>query len=75
MALKKYIEVRVDVERLYQVLHNNRTLTKTVNSKSLTLLAGEVSDIDINDFQGDEDNIDGLNVARLSFSCFVLRSQ
>tara|TARA_R100000734_G_C3308990_1_gene99631 strand:- start:969 stop:1439 length:471 start_codon:yes stop_codon:yes gene_type:complete len=64
-----------DVERLYQVLHNNRTLTKTVNSKSLTLLAGEVSDIDINDFQGDEDNIDGLNVARLSFSCFVLRSQ
>jgi len=34
-----------------------------------------VSDIDINDFQGDEDNIDGLNVARLSFSCFVLRSQ
>ena len=63
-----------DSERLYQILNNNMTLTKTVGSISYTWINGKVDEIDINNFQGDEEDIDGLNVASLSFSCFVVRA-
>ena len=64
-----------DAERLYQLINNNRSLTKTVGSTQLTWLGGQISDIDINDFEAEEEDIEGLNVARLSFSCFITRAQ
>ena len=70
-----YKQLYGDAERLYQVLFNNRSLTKTVGSTTLTWLNGQVDAIDINTFDDEEDEIDGLNVAKLSFSCVVTRSE
>ena len=68
-----YKQLYGDSERLYQVLHNNKTLSKTVASTTLTWINGKVDEIEYNDFEGDEEDIDGLNVARLTFNCLVER--
>ena len=63
-----------DGERLYQVLHNNLTLTKTVGSTTLSWINGKAGELVTDgEFEGDEEDIDGLHVARLPFSCFVER--
>jgi hypothetical protein len=62
-----------DSERLFQVLHNNKTLSKTVGSTTLTWINGRVEEITYNEFEEEEEDIDGLNVARLPFSCLVER--
>ena len=70
-----YKQLYGDAERLYQVLFNNQSLTKTVGSTTLTWINGSVGDISINDFEEEaEEEIDGLNVAKLSFSCRITRS-
>tara|TARA_R100001244_G_scaffold108405_2_gene80216 strand:- start:340 stop:810 length:471 start_codon:yes stop_codon:yes gene_type:complete len=68
-----YKQLYGDAERLYQLLHNNKTLSKTVGSTTLAWINGKIDDIDFNDFGEDEEDIDGLNVAKLSFNCLVER--
>ena len=68
-----YKQLYGDAERLYQVLHNNKTLSKTVGSTTLTWINGKADDLSINDFEEDEEDIDGLHVAKLSFNCLVER--
>ena len=62
-----------DAERLYQVLHNNKTLTKTVGSTTLTWINGKADELIINEFGEDEEDVDGLHVAYLSFNCLMDR--
>jgi len=68
-----YKQLYGDAERLYQLLHNNKTLSKTVGSTTLAWINGKIDDIDFNEFGEDEEDIDGLNVAKLSFNCLVER--
>tara|TARA_R100001594_G_scaffold14555_3_gene31005 strand:+ start:10856 stop:11329 length:474 start_codon:yes stop_codon:yes gene_type:complete len=69
-----YKQLYQDSERLYQLLHNNRTKSITVGSTTLTWIDANVSDVVINSFDGEEEDIDGLNTAKLSFTCLVERS-
>ena len=68
-----YKQLYGDAERLYQLLHNNKTLSKTVGSTTLAWINGKIDDIEFNEFEEDEEDIDGLNVAKLSFNCLVER--
>ena len=43
-----YKQLYGDAERLYQVLHNNKTLSKTVGSTTLTWINGKADDLVIN---------------------------
>ena len=59
-----------DAERLYQLLYNN-----TENgAASFPWHDGVVSDVLFDDFEGGEDAVDGLHVARFSFSCRISRA-
>ena len=62
-----------DAERLYQVLHNNTSYTKTVGSTTLSWINGKVDEIEINELEGDEGDIDGLHTAKMEFSCLIER--
>jgi len=64
-----------DIEKAYQVLSNNISISKTVGSTTLGIIAGQVEEITINEFDAIEEEIDGLNVAKFSHTCFVERSQ
>ena len=70
-----YKQLYGDSERLYQLLHNNRTKAITEGSTTLTWINGEVEDIVYNDLDENESEIDGLNMAKLNFTCLVERSE
>tara|TARA_Y100000310_G_C20646846_1_gene797141 strand:- start:1059 stop:1529 length:471 start_codon:yes stop_codon:yes gene_type:complete len=64
-----------DAERAYQLLSNNRSKSITVGSTTLVWMNGKVSEMLINEKDEIEEDIDGLHVARLEFSCFIERAQ
>ena len=68
-----YKQLYGDGERLYQVLHNNLSLTKTVGSTTLSWINGKAGEVVFQEFEGDEAEIDGLHTARLPFSCLLDR--
>tara|TARA_Y100000593_G_scaffold95110_1_gene199857 strand:+ start:8913 stop:9410 length:498 start_codon:yes stop_codon:yes gene_type:complete len=77
-----YKQMYADVERIYQLLFNNKTYTKTVTtmadgalerSSTFTWTNGEVDDMEINNMTEEDEEIDGLHVSTLNFTCLVER--
>ena len=68
-----YKQFYADIEHLYQLLFNKKQLTITVDSKAFTWIDGSVSEIEINDFEDEETEMDGLHKAKFDFSCQVER--
>jgi len=65
-----YEQFYSDSERLYQLLYNN-----TENgAASYPWHDGVIGDVSYDEFEGDEDAVDGLHVARFSFSCRISRT-
>ena len=65
-----YEQFYSDSERLYQLLYNN-----TENgAASYPWHDGVIGDVSYDEFEGDEDAVDGLHVARFSFSCRISRA-
>ena len=70
-----------DIERIYQLLFDNcKTVSTTVtgsgnNSSSVThvWIDGGCEEFTINEFEGDEEEIDGLNVCKFIFNCKIMR--
>ena len=70
-----------DIERIYQLLFANaKTKSTSVtgsgnNSSSVThtWIDGVCEDFTINEFAGEEEAIEGLNVCRYTFNCKIIR--
>jgi len=70
-----------DIERVYQLLFTNaKTKSTSVtgsgnNSSAVThvWIDGVCEDFTINEFVGEEDTIEGLNVCRYIFNCKIMR--
>ena len=65
-----YEQLYSDSERLYQLLFNN----KENGASSFPWHDGTVSSVTYDEFEGEEENVDGLHVARFSFSCRLSRA-
>jgi hypothetical protein len=71
-----------DAERLYQLLYTNaKTKSTTLSSGSgsntssvtHTWIDGVCEGFTINELEGEEEEIEGLNVAKFEFSCKIMR--
>ena len=70
-----------DIERIYQLLFANaKTKSTSVtgsgnNSSAVThvWIDGVCDEFTINEFEGEEEEIDGLNVCRFIFNCKIMR--
>jgi hypothetical protein len=70
-----------DIERIYQLLFANaKTKSTTItgsgnNSNAVThvWIDGVCDEFIINEFEGDEEEIEGLNVCRFIFDCKIMR--
>ena len=62
-----------DTERIYSLLFNNQGKSTTIGSTTHTWLDGKCDSIDINDYEGAEEEVEGLNVARFNFNCKIIR--
>ena len=60
-------------ERAYQLLFNNQSKSTTVGGVTHNWVAGETSDVVLNEFSDEESEIDGLNKISLDFSCLIER--
>ena len=60
-----------DSERLYQLFFNNKTLSTTVGSTTLTWIDGKAESIEYNDLDDAEIEINNLNKAGFEWSCVV----
>ena len=60
-------------ERAYQLLFNNQSKSTTVGGVTLNWVAGETSDVVLNELTNEESEIDGLNKISLDFSCLIER--
>ena len=65
-----YEQLYSDAERLYQLLYNN----KESGTATFSWYDGVVGEMIFDDFEGDEDAVDGLHVARFSFSWRIDRA-
>ena len=65
-----YEQFYSDAERLYQLLYNN----KESGTATFSWYDGVVGEMIFDDFEGGEDAVDGLHVARFSFSCRIDRA-
>ena len=65
-----YEQLYSDAERLYQLLYNN----KESGTATFSWYDGEVGEMVFDDFTDDEEDVDGLHVARFSFSCRIDRA-
>ena len=63
-----------DAERIYQSLFNNHSKSITVGSTTLVWVDGSVSEVEMGELSGEEEEIDGLHKASLSFSCIMRRA-
>ena len=63
-----------DSERIYQLLFSKNYLSTTVNSTTLNYYDGVVESMAINEFKGEEENIEGLNVCRFEFNVTLSRA-
>ena len=71
-----------DIERIYQLLFANAKAKSTTlsggsgnntNSVSHSWIDGVCEDFTINEFVGEEDTIEGLNVCKYTFNCKITR--
>ena len=62
-----------DIERIYSLLFNNQSKSTTISTTTYTWINGICDSIEINDFEGTEDEVEGLNVARFNFNCKIIR--
>jgi len=70
-----------DIERIYQLLFANAKTNSTAvtgsgnNSSAVThvWIDGVCDELTINEFEGDEEDIEGLNVCRFIFDCKIMR--
>ena len=65
-----YEQLYSDAERLYQLLYNN----KESGTATFSWYDGVVGDMVFDEFEGDEEGVDGLHVAKFSFSCRISRA-
>jgi len=65
-----YEQLYSDAERLYQLLYNN----KESGTATFSWYDGVVGEMIFDEFEGDEDGVDGLHVAKFSFSCRISRA-
>ena len=66
-----YNQFYSDSEKIYQLLFNNTVKTITVSGKDYTWIDGVPEDISYNDFEGEEEDVEGLNVASITFNCKI----
>ena len=71
---KYYQQLYRDSERIYQLLFNNKAKETTVNSVSRSWIDGVCEGFEINEYDNDEDEIEGLNLARFNFNCKIMRN-
>ena len=62
-----------DAERIYQLLFNNKTKSTTIGSTTHAWIDGVCDGFSINEFAGEEEEIEGLNVAKFAFNCKIIR--
>ena len=62
-----------DSERIYQLLFSKNYLSTTVDSTTLNYYDGVVESMIVNDFVGEEEDIEGLNVCRFEFNVTLSR--
>ena len=62
-----------DAERIYQLLFNNKSKSTTVGSTTHTWIDGVCEGFTINEFEGEEEEMEGLNVAKFVFNCKIIR--
>tara|TARA_R100000808_G_C2099789_1_gene117276 strand:- start:255 stop:698 length:444 start_codon:yes stop_codon:yes gene_type:complete len=65
---REFKQLYDDGERVYQLFKNNITV-----SGSLGWYDGEISDMTVNDFEDEEEEIEGLNVIKYNFNCTISR--
>ena len=70
-----YKQLHQDTERIYQLLFNNAHKEITVANNSLQWLNGRAETIGINEFEGDEEEVEGLLKSTLSFTCNIHAGQ
>ena len=70
---KYYQQFFKDAERIYQLLFNNKAKSTTVNSVTHVWIDGVCEGFIINEYEEEEEVVDGLNVARFNFNCKVMR--
>ena len=71
-----------DIQRVYQLLFENAKTNATTlsgsgnntSSKKHTWVNGVCDDYNINEFVGEEEEIDGLNVCKFNFNCTIIRT-
>tara|TARA_R100000005_G_C4996893_1_gene203674 strand:- start:2793 stop:3263 length:471 start_codon:yes stop_codon:yes gene_type:complete len=68
-----YKQMYQDTERVNQVIHNNQTKLITVDGRQFSWIAGEVSSIEIETEEENDETIKGLHSSVLEFSCLVSR--
>ena len=70
-----------DIERIYQLLFANAKAKSTTvtgsgnnsNAVSHSWIDGKCDEFIINEFEGDEEEIEGLNVCKFIFDCKIMR--
>ena len=66
-----YKQLYNDSERLFQLLFTNKTKETTVDSTTMNWHGGVVEDVTINELDEGEEEVEGLNVIKTTFECFV----
>ena len=69
-----YQQLYKDAERIYQLLFNNKAKSTTVNSVAHSWIDGVCEGFVINEYDDDEEEIEGLNLARFNFNCKIMRN-
>ena len=62
-----------DSERIYQLLFSKNNLSTTVGSTTMNYYDGVVESMEVNEYIGEEEGIEGLNVCRLIFNVTLSR--
>ena len=62
-----------DAERIYQLLFNNKSKSTTIDSSTYTWIDGVCEGFVVNEFVGEEEEIEGLNTAKFVFNCKIMR--
>ena len=68
-----YNQFYSDSEKIYQLLFNNTVKTISVSGTDYTWIDGTPEDISYNNFEGEEEEVEGLNVASITFNCKIFR--
>ena len=71
---KYYQQLYRDAERIYQLLFDNKAKATTVNSISRSWIDGVCEGFTINEYEDEEEDISGLNLARFNFNCKIMRN-